>query len=121
MRCWNGFRVLQNRSTVRDISAEDLNRFIVDLMKNQHMAANTVIHNVIIIAQFFKRQGRPNITRELHLPGGSRPFPCEYREQDLARFFAACNEREQVLFSTFLMTGLQRTGSGPSWLDRHQL
>ena len=41
-----------NRSNVQDISAEDLNRFIVDLMKNQHMAANTVIHNVIIIAQF---------------------------------------------------------------------
>jgi hypothetical protein len=56
-----------NRSNVQDISAEDLNRFIVDLMKNQHMAANTVIHNVIIVAQFFKRQGRPNITRELHL------------------------------------------------------
>jgi hypothetical protein len=53
-----------NRSTVRDISAEDLNQFIIDLMKNQYMAANTVIHNVIIIAQFFKRQGRPNITRD---------------------------------------------------------
>ena len=47
-----------NRSTIRDISPEDLNRFIVDLMKNHHMAANTVIHNVIIIAQFLKRQGR---------------------------------------------------------------
>jgi hypothetical protein len=58
-----------NRSNVQDVSAEDLNRFIVDLMKNQHMAANTVIHNAIIIAQFLKRQGRPNMTRELHLPG----------------------------------------------------
>jgi site-specific recombinase XerD len=33
-----------NRSTVRDSSPQDLNSFIVDLMKNQHMAANTVIH-----------------------------------------------------------------------------
>lgn len=40
-------------------SAEDLNRFIVDLMKNQHMAANTVIHNVIIIAPFLE----PNLTK----------------------------------------------------------
>jgi hypothetical protein len=90
-----------NRSTVKDISAEDLNRFIVDLMKKEHMAANTVIHNVIIIAQFLKRQGRPNITRELHLPGRITTLPCEYSEQDLARFFAACNDRERVLFSTF--------------------
>jgi integrase len=71
------------------------------------MAANTVIHNVIIIVQFFKRQGRPNITRELHLPGRITTLPCEYSEHDLARFFAACNERERVLFSTFLMTGLR--------------
>ena len=97
----------KNRSTIRDISAEDLNRFIVDLMKNQHMAANTVIHNVIIIAQFLKRQGRPNVTRELHLPGRITTLPREYGEQDLARFFTACGERERVLFSTFLMTGLR--------------
>jgi integrase len=96
-----------NRSTVRAISPEDLNSFIVDLMKNQHMAANTVIHNVIIIAQFLKRQGRPNITRELQLPGRVTTLPCEYGEPDLARFFGACNERERVLFSTFLMTGLR--------------
>jgi len=76
-----------NRSNVQDISPEDLNRFIVDLMKNQHMAANPVIHNVIIVAQFLKRQGRPNITRELHLPGRVTSLPCEYREQELARFF----------------------------------
>jgi integrase len=96
-----------NRSTSRDISPEDLNSFIVDLMKNQHMAANTVIHNVIIIAQFLKRQGRPNITRELQLPGRITSLPCEYREEELSRFFEACNERERVLFSTFLMTGLR--------------
>jgi hypothetical protein len=105
----NRLRVLRqkltNRSNVQDIAAEDLNRFVVDLMKNQHMAANTVIRNVIIIAQFLKRQGRPNITRELHLPGRITTLPCEYREAELARFFAACNERERVLFSTFLMTG----------------
>jgi hypothetical protein len=74
-------------------------------MKNQDIAANTVIHNVIVIAQFLKRQGRPNTTRELHLPGRITTLPCEYGEQDLARFFTACDERERVLFSTFLMTG----------------
>ena len=95
------------RPTVQDISVEDLDGFIVDLMKKEHMAANTVLHNVIIIAQFFKRQGRPNITRELHLPGKITPLPCEYSEHDLTRFFGACREREKVLFSTFLMTGLR--------------
>ena len=76
-------------------------------MKNQHMAANTVIHNVIIVAQFFKRQGRPNITRELQLPGRITTLPSEYREEELSRFFGACKTGESVLFSTFLMTGLR--------------
>ncbi|MGH9583016.1 MAG: phage integrase N-terminal SAM-like domain-containing protein [Bryobacteraceae bacterium] len=62
-----------NRSTVEEISTEDLNEFIIDLKKNQHLAANTVIHNLIIVAQFLKRQGRANLTRELQLPERLQP------------------------------------------------
>ncbi len=96
-----------NRSTVEQISVEDLNRFVIDLKKNQHMAANTIIHNLVIIAQFLKRQGRANVTRELHLPERITTLPREYSEQELAQFFRACKDFERVLFSTFLMTGLR--------------
>jgi hypothetical protein len=108
-----------NRPTVQDISAEDLNGFIVELMKNQHMAANTVIHNVIIIAQFLKRQGRPNITRELHLSGRITTLPSEYGEQDLARFFAACNDRATLSVRTASSSFHhgRETGSSICWID----
>src|SRR6476619_93941 len=42
------------------VSFEDLNDFIVHL-KKLGLDANTVLHNVIIIAQFFKRNGRSGI------------------------------------------------------------
>jgi hypothetical protein len=46
------------------ISNEELNDFIIKLRKSG-LAANTVLHNVIIIAQFCRRNGRPNLTRDL--------------------------------------------------------
>ncbi len=57
--------------------------------------------------QFFKRQGRPNITRELELPGRITGLPREYSEEDLSRFFAVCEDWERVLFSCFLFTGMR--------------
>lgn len=95
------------KPTVDAITVEDLNDFIVALLKKHHMSPNTVLHNVVIIAQFFKRQGRPNITRELELPGPITSLPREYGEDDLSRFFGACKDWEQALFSCFLFTGLR--------------
>lgn len=53
--------------TLDAVSVEDLNDFIVTLKKGG-MSPNTVLHNVIIIAQFCKRNGRSGITRQVHLP-----------------------------------------------------
>jgi len=89
------------------ISIEDLNTFIVHLKKDCGMTANTVLHNVIIIAQFFKRYGRGGITRDLQLPERMTSLPREYREQELRTFFAACDESERALFLTFLLTGFR--------------
>jgi integrase/recombinase XerD len=44
--------------TLESISVEELNDFVVELKKSG-MSANTVLHNVVIIAQFCKRNGRP--------------------------------------------------------------
>ena len=58
--------------TLDTISVEDLNDFVVKLKKSG-MSPNTVLHNVIIIAQFFRRNGRPGITRLLQLPERTNP------------------------------------------------
>src|ERR1700694_2090473 len=56
------------------ISIEELNEFVIKLRKSG-LSANTVLHNVVIIAQFFRRNGRPNLTRELQLPEGITFLP----------------------------------------------
>ena len=79
---------------------------MVDLIRKEHMSANTVLHNVIIIAQFFRRHGRLNVTKELELPERISSLPKEYTEQ-LVRFFTVCTPAEKTLFTAFLMTGLR--------------
>ena len=56
---------------LQEISIEELNEFVIKLRKSG-LSANTVLHNVIIIAQFCRRNGRPNLTRELQLPADRR-------------------------------------------------
>jgi len=92
--------------TLADITVEQLNDFVVKLKKGG-MSANTVLHNVIIIAQFSKRNGRPGITKQLQLPEQSLPLPKVYTEEELATFLSACDTWELALFATFLLTGFR--------------
>ncbi len=55
-------------SAVESISADDLNEFMVHLKKKHQLDNNSVIHNMIIVAQFLKKQGRAGLTRSIDLP-----------------------------------------------------
>jgi integrase len=92
--------------TLSDITVEQLNDFVVKL-KRGGMSANTVLHNLIIVAQFSKRNGRPGITKQLQLPEQSLPLPKVYTEKELAKFLSACDTWELALFATFLLTGFR--------------
>jgi hypothetical protein len=92
--------------TLSDITVEQLNDFVVKLKKGG-MSANTVLHNVIIIAQFSKRNGRPGITKQLQLPEQILPLPKVYTEEELAKFLAACDPSELAMFATYLLTGFR--------------
>jgi hypothetical protein len=91
------------------ISTEEINAQLIELLKDG-MHANTVLHNAVIIAQFFKRNGRGGILRELQLPERITSLPREYLEEDLSKFFSVCTDAERALYSTFLMTGFPRAG-----------
>jgi integrase/recombinase XerD len=91
----------------RKISQDDLTDFMVSL-KNQHkLDNNTIIHQMVIVAQFLKRHGKGGITRGLGMPDPIAILPREYLDADLTPFFAACNAVERVIFSTFLFTGFR--------------
>jgi len=97
----------RDKESIDQIGTDDLTRYIIALKKVHNLGANTVLHNTIIVAQFFKRQGRGGITRGLQLPERITPLPREYRTADLSKFFKAAYDNEKALFSTFLLTGLR--------------
>ena len=78
------------------------------LKKDHNLGANTILHNAIIVAQFFKRQGevrhdpRAPIARAHHTACHANTA-----KRSLARSSRQLTTRERALFSTFLLTGLR--------------
>jgi integrase len=95
------------KGTVQSITTEDLNDFTVFLKRKHRLDNNTIIHNVVIVAQFLKKQGRAGLMRNLDLPQRITTLPQEYMDDDLKRFFEACSKEEHALFLTFLLTGFR--------------
>ena len=91
----------------RKISKDDLTDFMVALKSRHKLDNNTVIHQMVIVAQFLKRHGKGGATRDIGLPEPTAILPREYPDADLTKFFGACNSVERVLFSTFLFTGFR--------------
>jgi integrase len=91
----------------RKVTRDDLTDFMVRLKNKHKLDNNTVIHQMIIIAQFLKRCGKPGVTKGLGLPERVVTLPREYTDADLKNFFGACTPWERALFSTFLFTGFR--------------
>ncbi len=91
----------------RKITSDQLTDFMVKLKNKHKLDNNTVIHQMIIVAQFLKRHGQTSVTRNLGLPERVITLPREYGDTDLTRFFDPCTPAERVLFSTFLFTGFR--------------
>ena len=91
----------------KKISRDDLTDFMV-VLKNKHkLDNNTVIHQMVIVAQFLKRYGKAGATKGIGLPERMISLPREYSDGDLKKFFDACTPAERVLFSTFLFSGFR--------------
>lgn len=89
----------------KKISRDDLTDFMVVLKNKHRLDNNTVIHQMVIVAQFLKRYGKVGATKDIGLPERMVSLPREYSDGDLTRFFDACTPAERVLFSTFLFSG----------------
>lgn len=88
----------------KKVTREDLTDFKVRLRNKHRLDNNTVIHHMIIVAQFLKRHGKAGITRAIGMPERIVTLPKEYEDADLKKFFDACTEPERALFATFLYT-----------------
>jgi integrase len=96
-----------DRTTAKSITADDLNDYMVHLKRKHSLGSNSVIHNMVIVAQFLKKQGRAGLTRAIDLPQSVTSLPIEYSDDDLKKFFGACTPEERTIFTTFLLTGMR--------------
>lgn len=96
-----------DRTTAKSITPDDLNQFMVHLKRVHRLDNNSVIHNLVIVAQFLKKRGRAGLTCNIDLPEAIRTLPEEYTDQELETFFAACTKDERTLFLAFLLTGFR--------------
>lgn len=94
-------------TTAKGIAPDALNDFMVYLKKKHRLDNNTVIHNMVIVAQFLKKQGLSGITRHIDLPQRITTLPEEYTDRELKKFFSACTKPEHTMFLTFLFTGFR--------------
>jgi integrase len=96
-----------DRTTAKSITPDDLNDYMVHLKRKHNLGSNSVIHNMVIVAQFLKKQGRAGLTRAIDLPQPVTSLPIEYSDNDLKKFFDACTSEERTIFTTFLLTGMR--------------
>jgi len=94
-------------TTPQSITPDDLNQFMVHLKKKFAHDNNTIIHNMIVVAQFLKKHGRAGLTKQIDLPEKITALPQEYGDRELKEFFDACTSGEHTLFLTFLLTGFR--------------
>jgi len=95
------------KATAHSITPDDLNEFMVHLKNEKRLGNNSVIHNMVIVAQFMRKQGRPDLTRQIDLPQKVAALPEEYSDAELRGCFDACDFWERALFATFLLTGFR--------------
>ena len=101
----NRFAAHFGERTFEEITIDELNDFVVDLKKSG-MEANTVLHNVIIIAHSSNAAAGAESRGSSICPNGLAS-PVAYTEEELARFLGACDDFHRALYSTFLMTGFR--------------
>ncbi len=95
------------KKTPKTLTPDDLNEFMVHLKKDHRLGNNSEVHNLVIVAQFLKKCGRPGLTGQVDLPDRIASLPEEYDDEQLQGFFGACSATGRALYTTFLLTGFR--------------
>ncbi len=92
---------------VGEISRKDLLRFSAFLQNEKGLAARTSWTKFAVAVQLLNEHGKGGLLKRNDWPSYVESEPETYTDEELTQFFAACRIDEQVLFETFLMSGLR--------------
>ena len=92
---------------VEDINRNDLLKFSAFLRDKKEQSARSCWNKFANVMSFLKAQGIRGIVQKNDWPRFVEEEPEIYEKEELDKFFAACDEDEEVWFRFFLMTGMR--------------
>jgi len=98
------------KTDARDISAEDIKKFLAWRKSKGCDPGTTLYTDRVILHNFFNKLGLGNENPVKQVPRlpKFRKRPVAYADADLQKFFAQCTDWERAFFSLALATGLRR-------------
>jgi integrase len=90
-----------------EIDRKDLMRYAAVLRNDKKLSARTVHNNFVNLMSFLKANGIRGLVGKKDWPKYVEPEPEAYEQEELEKFFTACDEEERAYFKFFLMTGMR--------------
>jgi integrase/recombinase XerD len=96
------------KKDVREITAEDIKAFLAWRKSKGFDPGTTLYTDRVILHNFFSKQKIDNPVKEVPRLKRMHKKPLAYMEEELKKFFAACNDWDKAFFGLALSTGLRR-------------
>lgn len=96
------------KEDAREITAEDIKAFLAWRKAKGFDAGTTLYTDRVILHNFFSKLKIDNPVKEVPRLPRFRKRPSAYIEDELKKFFGACDDWERVFFSLAIATGLRR-------------
>jgi integrase/recombinase XerD len=102
----NWFKKNATKERVKEFTRDDILKLFAK-GREEGMGQKTINKRVMIVLGIIRNAGHELRLNKGDWPKTSDPDPEMYEEKELKKFFAACNARESIVFSTFLFTGFR--------------
>jgi integrase/recombinase XerD len=107
-----------HKPRVENIDRRDMLHFSAFLRDKKDFEPRTVWNKFSNVMSFLKAQGVRNLVTKNDWPKFTEDEPEVYEQEDLAPFFAVCDEEELLWFKFFLQTGMrEQEVTHFSWSD----
>lgn len=104
----NDFLISASKTYLDEIERADLLGYLKYMRTAKHLSDRTCFNRFEHIVTFLKAYGIEKLLRKRDWPKFVKEEPESYTEDELEKFFKACDDEERDYFTFYLMTGFRR-------------
>jgi integrase/recombinase XerD len=97
-----------SKTYIEEVDRVDLLGYVKTLREKHGLADRTCHNRFEHLLTFLKAHGITGLANKRDWPKYVQQEPDSYEDEELAKFFAACDEEERVFFEFYLMTGFRK-------------